>query len=257
MYGLNPSLKKGTPIATMEIDGKKTYISIVEQPIDERGFVEKYPKIIKGVKTKIIPCVNPDDRDLCYVAAKSGAGKSTWVGSYIEQYRKLFPENKVILFSLKNEDKALDKYLPIRISLNEELFDNPIQLDEIKNSLVIFDDIDSMDEKLSKRSKMIKLAIMNLKDMILQVGRSYHIYAAITSHNVTDYQKSRIVLQEASMITLFPSSGSTKQLKYCLATYAGLNDEQIDRIKNLPTRWVTVRLTAPITVIYERGVFIP
>lgn len=267
MYGLNPNVKKGVPVCTLKIDGReasfhrgsprKTFISVVEQPELDGKFIDKYPKNVRGVDTEIIPCIDPDDRDMIYCAGKSGSGKSTWVGNYIKQYKKLFPGNKVILFSLKDSDKALDKYSPIRIALNEELFENPIELDELDNSLVIFDDVDSMDEKLSKRSKMIKMALMNLKDMILQVGRSHKIYVAITSHNVTDYLKSRIVLQEASLMTLFPHSGSAKQLKYCLKNYAGLEDEQINRIKNLASRWVTIRLTAPIVVIHEKGCYIP
>ncbi len=256
MYGLT-TINKGIPIATMQIGKDMKIVSIIEQPIKDDEFIDKYPKEIKGTKVKIIPCIDPEDRDTIYTCGKSGSGKSYWVGNYIEEYKKVFPNNNIIVFSLKARDKALDKHNPIRIDLDEELYENPIHIDEIANSLVIFDDIDSMDSKISKKNKMIKAAIMLLKDNILQVGRSNHITIAVTSHNVTDYKESRIVLQEASLITLFPHSGTPKQIIYCLKEYAGLADEQIKKILKLPSRWVTIRLNAPIAVIYEKGIYLP
>lgn len=256
MYGLTTK-RIGIPVCCINLKEKKKIVSIIEQPIKDDEYIIKYPLEIKGNKIKIIPCVDPNDRDTIYCAGKSGSGKSTWVGNFIERYKKLFPRNNVILFSLKQQDPALDVHNIIRIDLDEDLYINPIDLKEITNSLVIFDDVDCIDEKASASNKMIKNALMALKDKILQIGRSDNITIAITSHNVTDYKKSRIVLQESSLMTLFPSSGSNKQLEYCLKEYAGFNKEQIAKIKKLTTRWVTIRLTAPIVVIYERGVFIP
>lgn len=58
-----------------------------------------------------IPYQNYDDErtDRIYIAAPSGAGKSTFIALFLMEYKKMFPDNRIILFSRKNIDRNLDQ----------------------------------------------------------------------------------------------------------------------------------------------------
>ena len=88
-------------------------------------------------------------REVIYITAPSGAGKSTWVSKYSRNYSRLFPDQKIVLFSRLEDDEVLDA-IPslVRIQLDEELVENPIDIHtELKDCLVILDDIDTVNDK--------------------------------------------------------------------------------------------------------------
>ena len=62
--------------------------------------------LIKNGTVELIP--NPDKREILYICGPSGVGKSYFTNSYAEKYHKLYPDNKVYLFSKKNEDENFD-----------------------------------------------------------------------------------------------------------------------------------------------------
>ena len=80
---------------------------------------------------KIYPNDDKDQRDSIYVCGPSGSGKSTFISSFIEEYIKKYPKRPIVLFSNKSEDKALDKFKPLRIPLDFNLVDDPIDLEEL------------------------------------------------------------------------------------------------------------------------------
>lgn len=194
---------------------------------------------------------NTKTRDTNYIAGKSGSGKSTWISKYLSWYKKMYPDNKIFLFSRLAEDEVLDQYNPIRISLNEELVTDPIDPDEeLCDSLCIFDDTDTI------KDKNIKKAINDLKDDILQIGRHENVFVCIVSHLINNYKETRTILNESMYITFFPSSGSPHGIRYMLKNNMGLDKKQIERIMNLPSRWVTLKNSCPLAVIYETGVYL-
>lgn len=181
----------------------------------------------------------------------TGSGKSYLIGKYIEKYKKHFKNNKIYLFSDKPEDPALDKkeYKVIRIALNDQLYNDPIQADELANSLVIFDDIDSISDK------NIRKAVYSLKDQILKRGRSLKIYELVTVHN-TEYGETRTDLANSTGVYFFPKMGAPKTVKYVLENYFGLDSKAIKKIMSLPSRWVYVNKLAPNYVLYELGCYV-
>jgi GTPase SAR1 family protein len=205
---------------------------------------------------QMVPIPNPDTRDCIYVCGPSGSGKSTYVSKYAEQYKKMFPDNKIVLFSRVEEDEALDKLDPIRFDLSTgsetsaEILEDPIEPSDLENSLVIFDDTDTLPDK------KVKDAIIKLKDDLLQTGRHQNVYVAITSHQLSNYKETRNVLNECHSITIFPKSGSTFAIKYVLKNYFGLDPQDIKRILDLPSRWVTITKTFPQSVIYDSGIYL-
>ena len=216
-----------------------------DENVDTKEF-----KVKKDQFLKVIPSVDPVQRYCAYVFGPSGSGKTTWICDYVECYKKLFPKNPVILFSRKDKDESIDKINPTRIQLTEELLDDPIKPEDIPSSILIFDDTDTL------KNKKIKNEINELKDDLLEVGRQSNINVVIVSHLASNYKMSRIVLNESNYIVFFPKSGSTQQIMYILKNYCGIGKKDIQRIMNLPSRWVCLSRRYPMFVMHESGAFL-
>lgn len=189
-------------------------------------------------------------RECLYVAGPSGSGKSTFIAKYAKQYKKIYPKNNVYVFSRLLEDGPIDDIKPIRIEINSDLLDDPITPEELQNSLVIFDDTDTI------RSKKLRDAIIHLKNDLLETGRHNDVYVCITSHLITNYKETRTILNESHGICLFPGSGGHHQMKYCLKNYFGLSPGEIKKILKLRSRWVYITKTYPRYVLYESGCYL-
>lgn len=207
-------------------------------------------KVFNIDNNTMLPIFDPnEERKVFYIAGMSGCGKSTFTGEIIEQYIKMFPKNRIILFSNKPSDPALDKFKKlIRIELDDELLEVPITLDELKNSLVIFDDVEYTP------NKKIGEELDRIRDLILQQGRSYKISFCYISHQLTNYKHSRVILNECHCCVLFPKLTTTYALKYLLEKYFGFNKHNINKLKNLPSRWVCVNKIPPC-VIHQNGIY--
>ena len=173
-----------------------------------------------------------------------------WSGKYAEKYTQIFPNNEIVLFSKKLQDPALDFLKPNRIVLDRELLEDKITVEELENTCVIFDDIDTI------RDKEIRKEIFSLMDDILCSGRSLNIFCIISNHLMTNYKETRIILNECENIVIFPRSAGSHLLKYSLIKYYGLSKDIINKIMNLDSRWVLIRKNYPQCVIYENGGFL-
>jgi hypothetical protein len=190
--------------------------------------------------------------DRYYICGASGSGKSYFLAQYLKNYRKVYPEKTIFLISDQKEDKVIDDIEVIREPLNT-LITNPEIEDEIletyKDSIVVFDDIDSIADR------KVAVNVNTLKDAILKRGRHYKITCIITSHLTTAGHISRVVLNEATHIVVFPRSGSFAGIQRILAVYCGMNKKQIDKVINLDTRWVMIKKHAPVVILYENGCY--
>lgn len=199
----------------------------------------------------VYPIPNIDASERMYICGPTGSGKSTQIGKYVQQFKKLFPKAEIYLFSDQKTDDVLDVHKPIRIALDETLFDNPIQIEEFpKGSLIIFDDIDSIGEK------KVSQAVSILRDTVLKRGRHQNLYCIVTAHQCTNYKDTRVILNEVSSITIFPKSGSSNGIKYLLKNYCGLDRKQIEKIFNLPSRWSLIHKNFPCFILYEKGIYL-
>jgi hypothetical protein len=199
---------------------------------------------------ELIPLPRINGRECLYVCGPSESGKSTYIGKYAQEYKQVFPNNNIYVFSRLSEDEPIDELDPTRIEINNELIQDPIQPSELSNSLVIFDDTDTIpDKKLNE-------AIQKLKNDLLETGRHNDVHVITSSHLVTNYKETRKVLNECNSITFFPSSGSAHQITYCLKNYFGLNKQQINHILALPSRWVTIYKNYPQYVLYSKGIYL-
>jgi len=190
------------------------------------------------------------ERQVHYITGQSGSGKSTITGELVKNYHKIFPKNDIFLFSNKPSDPALDcfKYIT-RVPFVEELIEDPIDLAMIKNSLVIFDDVEgTTDKKIEKE-------LVRISELILNQGRASRVSFIYISHLANDYKRTRTILNEMNSITVFPQFCSAYSLKYLLEKYLGFGKEDIKKLTNLPSRSVTI-LKAPTTVVHEKGVYL-
>ena len=151
------------------------------------------------------------------------------------------------MFSKLTEDSSLDDVKEIkRIKIDNRLITMPLDVNDFKDSLVIFDDIDCI------KNKEQKAALNDLKNEILETGRHSHTTILITSHLSCKGNETRSILNEAHSITLFPGSGMP--IDYLLTNYVGLDKKQIQNLKNIPSRWITLLRQYPQMLLTEHSV---
>lgn len=186
-----------------------------------------------------------------FIAGASGSGKSTFAGNYMKRYKQKFKKNEMFVFSRNTEDSALDKAKPIRVELSEELIEEPLDMTELSKSLVVFDDITTIPDKA------IREEVLRLREDLLECGRKEEIYVLVTNHNLLDYKNTRNLLNEASSVVFFPKGGGGQhQIQGFLTRHAGLGKNEIQKIRNLPSRWVSIYRTYPTFILHERGAYI-
>jgi hypothetical protein len=207
-------------------------------------------KLDDNSRFQVLPNIDKE-RDAIYVSGMSGAGKSTWIANWIMEYKKLYPEREVWLFSRKKEDPVLDKAGVNRIPIDDELLEEPhLGMEEFKQSLVIFDDCDICDKKY-------KDVLIKLRDEILEGGRSINVSCIITSHLTTDFSRTRTVINECSSYVLFPHASSNKNnLNRFFKVYCGLDPAQIKKIYDLPSRWVCIHNQYPKYIASETEIYV-
>lgn len=239
-----------TSLERFKSDIKKKQIKPEKYKLTKKYINAKKEKEIIIYSGEIQPLPRKNSRECIYVAGPSGSGKSTYISNYAQEYKNMFPNNKIYIFSRLESDAVLDKLKPVRIMINDELIEDPIEPNELSNSLVIFDDTDTIP------NKQLKDAITNLKNDLLETGRHEDVYVAITSHLLTNHRETRTILNECHTITIFPAAGSTYSINYLLKNYGGLDKPDIHKIINLPSRWVTIKKTYPQLIMYSSGIYL-
>jgi hypothetical protein len=202
-------------------------------------------------KMELLPSQKKGERHFIVVAGKSGSGKSQWTRTYIKNFLRLFPKRPVYIFSPVMEDIAYDDLKINRVILDESLLDDPINVEDLENSLCIFDDHDQI------REPAIKTEIKRLIENIGQIGRHRNISACILIHKVANFKDTRDILNEASHTVLFLRGYKGGINKYYLTKYQELDKKEIERVYKLPSRWVCFQCNYPSFIMYEKGVYVP
>jgi len=244
--------KIGEPIAKI-IGGIKDKEKLFLAPPSEIKQV-KNPiyelKLDKGATFQPLP--RKDVVEKVYVSAPSGSGKSYYSGQWIAEFKKMFRKQECYVFSPIPEDKSLDKNDIIRVDMDEHLLTNPITVEELENSLAVFDDCESIRDK-----KMLRY-IEWLRDGLLETGRHYNARMIWISHLISNYSSTRRLLNESTSVTVFPRSGSgVFQIKKFLINQCGLEKEEIKKFLNQESRWVTIYRTYPQFVISQTSCYFP
>lgn len=238
-------VKEGRPLCKV-IDGKMNGTIISVAP---KGEVNRntFPVIRLPEESKFM--IVPDytkERDILYITGASGSGKTTFTAGYIKEYKKTYKNNEIYVFSALKEDETLDKLGIKRIKVDKNLIEDPLTIDDFKNSLVIFDDIDVISDK------KLREAVYKILNSILETGRHTKTSCINTNHLPTAKNETRRILNEAHAIVYFPHSGSVRGINYLLTDYVGLTKEDIALIKGMKSRWACIFKNYPQIAMTER-----
>lgn len=249
--------------------------SLKEYSVSSNSDYFKSIKLPKGSTFQVLP---DEERDVQYIAAASGAGKSYYISKFVEQYLLKYPQNEIFLVSSKKrgEDPAYNKFLDLRLpDENGEISDqSPFQFayidfaqltrainhNHFPNSLFIFDDTETIsgldddndindldDIEYNKRMKAIKSKSRDTKDLIhlskeklLKNGRAKKISVIITSHIIQAGNQTKDIILESKKVVLFPKYGTKTHTQRYLKAYEGLEPTVIKNIINTTERWVLI-----------------
>ena len=217
-------------------------------------YVEQKDEEVTEIKIEdgeLIPLFTNDEAqiDRFVVYGVSGSGKSTFTGKIVGQYLEDHPNDAFVIFSRVENDKPLDKHNPIRIQLDDNIIDEPIDDKELENAIVVFDDVETL------KNEKVKKAMLALRDDLAECGRHTHTHQVSTMHQLNFTRKeTRVVLNEATGLVYFPKSGSLRGITNYFKNIIGLDSKEIRKIHRLPSRWIMINRNYPQSIIYDKGV---
>ena len=208
--------------------GKQLYERILTDEVQSKDIT------IDDGAFEILPSPDPKKREVFYIAGASGSGKSYIAKGLGEYYQKLHPDRNVYLVSKLEEDSGtLDKMKPKPKRINiQSLIDDYPDLDEFKNCMIIFDDYDTFTGPAEK-------VVHKLIDDLATMGRHTNTTMLCLSHYLTNYKKTRLLLNEATHIVVYPMATSYHALSYLLKTHIGMTKDDIRDLKKMG-RWVCI-----------------
>jgi chromosomal replication initiation ATPase DnaA len=227
-----------------DADERKDILVLLEQQFYRHAGIQKSEKTMEKLtlddgKFKIMPVFGKFQ--VYYLYGASGSGKSYIARDIAEGYHLLNPKNGVFLISKLQEDDTLDKAKFIK-RVNPETFkEEKPDVTEFSDSLVIIDDYEGWESS----DKSLYNIIISLINDIASMGRHHKINLIVCNHNHTNYRATRLLLNEATGIIIYPQSSGDNALKYLLTSYVGLTKAQINEIKKARSRWVFVHKHAP------------
>ncbi len=203
---------------------------------------------------KLIPLPDLNNRFVNYIAGPSGSGKSTVAAELGQQFKNIYPNKPIYIFSRTDsrKDPAFAKLKPIQVDINESLIEAPIDITEEVTEdgcLMIFDDCGTINN--DKVRKAVEKLIMD----IMEVGRKLNCNIIITNHLVIPNEKklARTIMNELTVLTVFPKSGSAQSIRYALKTYWGMTNKQIDEVMQIQSRWLRISKNYPQYILWESG----
>ena len=237
----------GSPVAKITSKDAKDQIVYLADP-EFHEVRHPYTQIDLKMNQMFVQIPDDRERNLLYITGASGSGKSYYSAEYIHQYIKKNPKNDVFLFSSIGDDAVLDKIKKLkRFQINNDDFATEhFTVDDFKDSLLIFDDVDCIS------SKPILKKVYEILDKVLTTGRHTGTSAIYTSHTACNGKATKLILTESHSVTFFINGMGGKSASYLLNGYLGLDKKQIEKVKQIKTRWVTVLKTYPQLILSQR-----
>jgi len=183
-----------------------------------------------------------------YISGQSGSGKSTFTAKYIKYAEHILKPKEFYLFSRVPEDKPLDALDPNRIITDKKLLLDPYTTEDLEKSIVLFDDVDTIS------NKFVKKYIQDLRADILEVGRHYDVNIISTSHMLMNGAETKKLINEATMVVIFPRTLSSYHRNRFYQVYQGLSKKQIEEIDKIKSRWIAMTRGARSLLTWEKGV---
>lgn len=183
------------------------------------------------------------------VFGPAGVGKSTWISNFIKKYLEYYKDNKVYVFSPKLDDPAFKKIKNLHyVKLDDSLVKDPLDVSEFKDSICLFDDIESITDK------RLNNAVRVFRDQCYEIGRAPTNITTIAVHHVIlANQATKIILNESEEVVLFPKSNFSAVSNLC-RRYYGFDRDQLNYLKDVPSRWVVIKRSYPTCIISENAI---
>lgn len=208
---------------------------------------KKYFQIPKD-QGKLIPIPMIESSRIA-VFGPSGVGKSTWISKFMKKYIEYYPKNHIYVFSPKLDDPAYKDIKQLDyVKLDDGVVDEPLDCDEFKDSMCVFDDIESITDK------HINNAITKFRNQCLEIGRApYNITTICVHHVILASEKTKIILNECDEVVLFPKSNFS-QIESLCRRYYGFTRDQIAYLRDVPSRYAVIKRSYPTTILSENAI---
>jgi hypothetical protein len=134
------------------------------------------------------------------------------------------------------------------VKIDATVLEIPFDVGEFTNSVCLFDDIESITDKKLNDSVRI------FRNQCYEIGRSPSNITTIAVHHVIlANEKTKIILNESDEVVLFPKSNFS-QIESLCRRYYGMTKDQLNYLKDVPSRWAVVKRSYPTTIITENAV---
>jgi len=195
---------------------------------------------------EIIPTPDPTKREVFYIVGQSGSGKSYVAKGIASYYHKLYPKRNIYLISKLEQDDTLDALEYIKRIPIQSFIDDFPDLEEFKECLTIFDDFDTL---TGEAEKVVRKVINDL----LALGRHQTASMCVLSHFLSNYSKTRLILNEMTHCVVYPLSTSFHALKYLLKNYCGVDEEDLKRYRKFGSRWIMIKKGFPSLMLAQKN----
>lgn len=235
---ISQALREGTTLRGL--------IEDLSEEKDAQSTGETCIQLLPGENIFVMPA---PESERVMIGGESGCGKSTLAALYATLWKEMFPEDMIYLFARQEDDPAFQNIEHEEIVVNEDLIYQKLDLDDFSNSLVIFDDMDNLqDKRLLKR-------VHDLMGDLMSNGRKKNIWVVYLTHILLNRSQTKVPLNESNKVIFFNGCGARQNINF-LKSYAGLLKPQIDLLTNLPSRWIMLSRKMPRYVIHEKGIFL-
>jgi hypothetical protein len=148
------------------------------------------------------------------------------------------------------DEKGKDRMIKISLRTDQDLLNLPSNT-ELKNCICLFDDIDSFPKDMAD-------FLNQYRDSILECGRHHNITVLSTSHQLYNWAKTRVILNESELVCMFPHSNKRNSMLF-LRDRMGLNKQEVQRIMDEimdHSRSIVCKMSAPNMIFHEKGVML-
>ena len=191
---------------------------------------------------------NKQNREVIFIGAPSGCGKSYQIANLITSYKEQYPDNEIYFLSFKKHDVAFEDHYEYMTQIPLYGLTNAIDPNNFEDCLFIFDDclemsdtIDPYEVLTEQELKTLKKSqvVRKLKDIrsvteelikqsiinITTLGRSKRISLVLTTHNLRSGNYiSKQILPEITGLFVFAKNAA--KLKDFLSIYQSHLDKK-------------------------------
>lgn len=203
--------------------------------------------VINSIPIKPFPYLNQNNnqRSGIFISGISGSGKSTLASHFMNELKSIVKPKKIIRLILitggSSDDPVFDTIKNL-IKIPAKTIDGytDITIDNLENSIIIFDDWEALPKELLKFTQ-------NLIKECLENGRKKNIHPIVITHQTMNYSLTRGIIFECETYCLSPSTNPNSVKKF-LINYVDIDKKEAEDIVNSvsePFEWLIIHKSLP------------